>query len=521
MAELNTNRNFNKDKKIDMTKIMAGMGKLPPQAIDFEEVVLGAIMLETEAFYKVSGLLSPEKFYSPVHGIIFEAILKLSTEQLPIDILTVSQKLKQLGKLDDVGGQSYLAHLTNKVASTAHLEHHSLIISQKFIQRELIRVGAKIQENAFEDTDDVADILDMAEQELFKVSEGNIKKDVASIGDVVAEAIKQIEEAAKKPDGLSGVPSGFTDLDRMTSGWQPSDLVVIAARPAMGKTAFVLSMARNIAVDHKRPVAIFSLEMSNEQLVKRIISSESEISGEKLKSGKLADWEWTQLETKIRNLENAPMYVDDTPALSVMELRSKLRKLKLQHGIELVIIDYLQLMTAGSNVGSREQEVSMISRSLKAIAKEINVPIIALSQLNRSVEMRAGDKKPQLSDLRESGAIEQDADMVMFIHRPEYYGITQDEDGNSLLGLGELIIAKHRSGAIGEVFLRFVKEFTRFQDRDASFSMIDTGGNTFQSKMNSGDSDSGIPELSANKNFNETSGLSANTDFEESGNAPF
>ncbi len=521
MADSNTNKNFNKkENKFDFTKVLAESGKLPPQALDFEEAVLGALMLETEAYFQVNAILKPEKFYKPAHGKIYEAITHLSSEQRPIDLLTVGDELKKMDALDEVGGPYYLAQLTNKVASTAHLEYHSHIIAQKYIQRELIRVGAHIQTKAFEETDDVADLLDLAEQELFKVSEGNIKKDVSAIGDVVAEAVRQIEEAAKKPDGLSGVPSGFTGLDRMTSGWQPSDLVIIAARPAMGKTAFVLSMARNIAVEHKRGVAVFSLEMSSEQLVKRIISSETEISGEKLKSGKLADWEWTQLETKIRNLEQAPIYIDDTPALSVLELRSKLRKLVLQHNLEVVIIDYLQLMTAGSAAGSREQEVSMISRSLKAIAKELNVPIIALSQLNRSVEMRAGDKRPQLSDLRESGAIEQDADMVMFIHRPEYYGLTADEDGNSLIGLGELIIAKHRSGAIGDVRLRFIKEFTRFADLEDSIGTFEGGSTpTFQSKMND---DSAAPaNNNSNPMGNETDGLNIPTGFEESGNAPF
>jgi len=365
-------------------------------------------------------------------------------------------------------------------------------------------------------------MLDQAERELFNIAEGNIKREVSRIDVVIREAIHQIEESGKRPDGLSGVPSGFTELDRLTSGWQASDLVIIAARPAMGKTAFVLSMARNTAVEHKRAVAFFSLEMSSIQLVNRLIISETELSSDKIKNGKLKDYEWAQLESKIRNLEDAPIYIDDTPALSIFELRAKLRRLVMQHKIELVIIDYLQLMTAGIQA-SREQEVSSISRSLKAIAKELNVPIIALSQLNRSVEMRAGDKRPQLSDLRESGAIEQDADMVLFIHRPEYFGLTEDTLGNSLIGLAEIIVAKHRNGATGDVRLRFKKEFTRFCDVEETFSITSPGSNgvTYASKMNEeipgGQKEAVIP---VNAGF-DNPGFNVNQGFEEAGDAPF
>ncbi|MDA3892865.1 MAG: replicative DNA helicase [Salinivirgaceae bacterium] len=504
----------------NQNKNMAEFGKVPPQVVEFEETVLGALMLEKDAVHSVIDILKAECFYNDAHTKIYKAILSLSLEHKPIDIRTVAQQLKGTGEIDKVGGSFYLAQLTNKVASTAHLEYHSRIIAQKYIQRELIRVGADIQTRAFEEADDVADMLDEAEQDLFQIAEGNIKKEVSRIDAVLREAILQIEEAGKRPDGLSGVPSGFTELDRMTSGWQKSDLLIIAARPAMGKTAFVLSMARNVAVEHKRPIAFFSLEMSSVQLVNRLIVSETELPGDKIKNGNLKDYEWTQLETKIRNLEDAPLYIDDTPALSIFEFRAKLRRLVMQHKIEIAVIDYLQLMTAGGTA-SREQEVSTISRSLKAIAKELNIPIIALSQLNRSVEMRAGDKRPQLSDLRESGAIEQDADMVMFIHRPEYFGITEDSLGNSLIGLAEIIVAKHRNGSTGDVRLRFKKEFTRFCDVEESFAIpIDGGGVTFESKMNAEPEKDSVEKKTNNKGF-EDAGLDINNDFEETTDAPF
>lgn len=468
-----------KFKKNKLQILNEEYGKMPPAVVEFEETVLGALMLEKDAIFEIIDILKPEYFYNDAHGKIYKAILDLSVKHKPIDIKTVTQQLKINDDIDKIEGPSYLAQLTDKVGSTAHLEYHSRIIAQKFIQRELIRVGASIQEQAFEETDDVADMLDKAEQSLFEIAEGNIKKEVSRVDAVLREAINRIEEAGKRTDGLSGVPAGFSELDRITNGWQQSDLVIIAARPAMGKTAFVLSMARNTAIDHNRPVAIFSLEMESVQLVNRLVSSESEIPSEKLRKGRLADWEWQQLEHKIKKLEEAPIFIDDTPALSIFEFRAKMRRLVMQHKIELVIIDYLQLMTAGVSQGSREQEVSTISRSLKAIAKELNLPIIALSQLNRSVETRSGDKRPQLSDLRESGAIEQDADMVLFIHRPEYYGITEDSQGNSLVGLAEIIVSKHRNGATGDILLKFKKEFTRFTDLEGGFEPI-----TIASKMN-------------------------------------
>ena len=382
-------------------------------------------------------------------------------------MITVTEQLKRMGALDEVGGAPYISELTSKVASTAHLEFHARIIAQKYLARELIRFTATIQDKAFDETVDVDDLMQEAEGSLFEISQRNVKKDVTQINPVIKEALTMLEKAANQEGGMSGLRSGFDGLDKITSGWQNSDLVIIAARPAMGKTAFVLSMAKNMAVNFKIPVALFSLEMSNVQLVNRLVVNVCEIPGEKIKSGRLEKYEWEQLDFKIKELYDAPIYVDDTPSLSVFELRTKARRLVREHDIKCIIIDYLQLMNAsGMNFGSREQEVSTISRSLKGLAKELNIPIIALSQLNRGVEARQGaeGKRPQLADLRESGAIEQDADMVCFIHRPEYYKILEDEKGNSLVGLAEIIIAKHRNGAVGDVRLRFKSEFAKFMN---------------------------------------------------------
>ncbi len=465
------------------------LGKIPPQAPDLEEAVLGAIMLEKESVISVLDILKPESFYKEAHQKIFKAIIDLSSRQEPIDLLTVTEELKKLGWLEEVGGPYFITQLTSKVASAAHVEFHARIIAQKHIQRELIRVSTDIQQKAFDDSMDVDDLLDFAESEMFKVAEGSIKKEMQPINVLIKEAIIQIQEAGKKENSLSGVPSGFTKLDRITSGWQPSDMIIVAARPSMGKTAFVLSMTRNMAVEHKRSVALFSLEMSSLQLVNRLISAETELGSDRIRSGKLQPFEWEQLERRVKNLVEAPIFIDDTPAVSVFELRAKCRRLKQQHNIDIIIIDYLQLMTCNiDSKGSREQEVSFISRNLKVIAKELNVPIIALSQLNRSVEVRSGTKRPQLSDLRESGAIEQDADIVLFIHRPEKYGFLEDEEGNSLRGIAEIIIAKHRNGALDDVRLRFKDEFAKFEDLEGidPFILSDVSSQpvTYGSKMN-------------------------------------
>lgn len=464
-------------------------GKIPPQAIDLEEAVLGALMIEKDAILIVIDILKPESFYKDVHQKIFKAVLDLATRQEPIDLLTVTESLRRADCLEEVGGPYYISQLTSKVASAAHIEFHARIIAQKYIQRELIRASSEIQNMAFDDSKDVDELLDFSESSIFKIAEGSIKKEIQPINVLIKEAIAQIQEAGKREDHLSGVPSGFTKLDRITSGWQRSDLVIIAARPSMGKTAFVLSMTRNMAAEHKRGVAIFSLEMSSLQLVNRLICAETELSSERIRNGKLENYEWEQLDRKIKNLVEAPIYIDDTPAISVYELRAKLRRLTSKYKIDIVIIDYLQLMTGGIDTnGSREQEVSHISRNLKVIAKELNVPILALSQLNRSVEVRSGTKRPQLSDLRESGAIEQDADIVCFIHRPEKYGFLEDEEGNSLRGIAEIIIAKHRNGALEDIRLRFKDEFAKFVDLEEldAFAMDAQAVQaiTFGSKMN-------------------------------------
>ncbi len=441
-------------------------GKVPPHAPELEEAVLGALLLDQKAQSEIIDILQPEMFYTDAHQRIYKSIQGIFATTDPIDMLTVVNALKKSGELEMVGGAYYIAQLTRRVGSAANIEYHARIILQKFIQRKLIEISAEISTEAFEDSTDVFEMLDKAEQKLFSISENNLRREHSDMQSLVKEALENIEKASKHDGTYQGVPSGFAEIDRITAGWQKSDLVVLAARPGMGKTAFVLSMARNIAVDYKRPVALFSLEMTGVQLVTRLIASETRLSADKLKKGDLRDHEWQQLHSRIANLMDAPLYIDDTPALSVFELRAKARRMKQQYGIQLIIIDYIQLMQSAGDKGNREQEISNISRSMKSLAKELNVPIIALSQLNRSVETRGGVKKPLLSDLRESGAIEQDADMVAFIYRPEYYKLEAFEDNTPAAGMAELIIAKHRNGALAEIKLRFIAQFAQFADYD-------------------------------------------------------
>ena len=462
-------------------------GRIQPQARELEEAILGALMLEKDAYSMIGEILTPQSFYDKTHELIFTAIRNLAMKQEPIDMLTVVEQLRRSGDLEAVGGVSYIAQLSQKVVSSAHLEYHARIVAQKSLARELITFSSHVAGKAFDETNDVDDLMQEAEGQLFEISQRNLKKDVTPINPIIREAIDLMTEASKRPEGLSGVQSGFKDLDKITSGWQNSDLVIIAARPAMGKTAFVLSMAKNMAVNFNIPVAVFSLEMSNVQLVNRLIVNVTEIAGEKIKSGQLRKDEWFQLDQRIKLLYDAPIFVDDTPSLSVFELRTKARRLVKEHKVKCLIIDYLQLMNAsGMSFGSREQEVSIISRSLKGLAKELNIPIIALSQLNRSVETRSikdntpDAKRPQLSDLRESGAIEQDADIVCFIHRPEYYKIFEDSHGNDLRGKAEIIIAKHRNGSTGDVLLSFKNEYVRFQNLDDDRIVEE-----YQSRLNS------------------------------------
>jgi replicative DNA helicase len=453
-------------------------GKLPPQRLEMEAAVLGALMLEKDALTTVVDILKDRSFYKEGHQRIYKAISNLFDKSEPIDQLTVVQELREMGELEAAGGVGYVAGLTMHINSAANIEAHARVILEAAIKRELIRTATDILRDAYEETTDVFELLDSTEKNIFQVSEDNMRKGVDSMQDLMVKAIKELEEKKHQKDGLTGVPTGFSALDRVTSGWQPSDLVIVAARPGMGKTAFVVSAMRNAAVDFKKPVAIFSLEMSSLQLVNRLISAEAELDSEKIKKGNLADYEWSQLNHKISSLSTAPIYIDDTPALSIRELRAKCRRLKSQHDIQLIIIDYLQLMSGndGGKGGNREQEIASISRALKGIAKELNVPVIALSQLSRSVETRGGDKKPQLSDLRESGSIEQDADMVIFLYRPEYYKITEDEMGNPTQGMGEVIIAKHRNGSLETVQLKFIGRFTKFADLDGFDGGGDAGG---------------------------------------------
>ena len=469
--------NYDRGNVISLEK-----GKIPPQATDLEEVVLGAMMIDKKGVDEIIDILNPEVFYKESHKYIFDAIYKLFENSEPIDLLTVSSQLKKDTKLELAGGEFYLIQLTQKVASSAHIEFHARIILQKYIQRSLIKISNEIIEESYDETTDVFDLLDMAESRLYEVTQGNIKRSTETAQSLVIQAKKKIQEISNK-EGMSGVPSGFDKLDKLTSGWQPSDLIIVAARPGMGKTALTLSMARNMAVGAGIPVAFFSLEMSSVQLITRLISSETGLSSEKLRTGKLEKHEWEQLNVKVKDLEKAPLFIDDTPSLSIFDLRAKARRLSSQHGIKMIVIDYLQLMTAGGSGmnGNREQEISTISRNLKALAKELNIPVIALSQLSRAVETRGGSKRPLLSDLRESGAIEQDADIVAFIFRPEYYKIDEwdDEERSPTQGQGEFIVAKHRNGGLENIRLKFIGHLGKFDNLDDFSTPFE-----FHSKMN-------------------------------------
>jgi replicative DNA helicase len=509
-------KNLNPVRVDKSTIINLEKGKLPPQALELEEAVLGAMMIDKKGVDEVIDILQSEAFYKDAHKHIFEAIFQLFTDSQPIDLLTVSSQLKKNAKLELAGGDYYLIQLTQKISSSAHIEFHSRIILQKYIQRSLIRISNEIIEESYDETTDVFDLLDKAESRLYEVTQGNIKRSSETAQSLVIQAKKRIEEIANK-EGLSGIATGFEKLDKVTSGWQPSDLVIIAARPGMGKTAFVLSMARNIAIDFGHPVALFSLEMSSVQLITRLISSETGLSSEKLRTGKLEKHEWEQLSVKVKDLEKAPLFIDDTPSLSIFDLRAKARRLASQHGIKLIIVDYLQLMTAGGNGkggGNREQEISTISRNLKALAKELEVPVIALSQLSRAVETRGSSKRPLLSDLRESGAIEQDADIVSFIYRPEYYKIEEwdDDEQSPTEGQAEFIIAKHRNGSLENIRLKFIGNLGKFDnledygsglgDLPSKMNLDDnpfftknlpSPNEAFGSNLNSNDDDSDVP----------------------------
>ena len=467
-------------------------GKKMPQAVDLEEAVLGSVLIDKDALIEIVDVLKVDHFYKDAHQHIYQAISELFEENEPIDMVTVAQALRNKSQLEEVGGSYYLSYLTNRVASSANAKHYAHIVVQKALKRSLILKNTEVIGEAYEDITDVFDLLDKAEQNIYEISNNDIGRDYSSMDDLTLKAIKEIEEMSESGEEFTGIPSGFTKLDRLTSGWQSSDLIIVAARPSMGKTAFTLNMARNAAVLNT-PVAFFSLEMSATQLATRLISSEAELSQMDMKAGKLEKHQIQQIITKSEILQKAPIYIDDTPAINIFQLRAKCRRMKRKHDIQMVIIDYLQLMSGmGSSNRSmnREQEISRISRSLKTLAKELDIPVIALSQLSREVERRQV-KRPMLSDLRESGAIEQDADQVIFLYRPEYYGQDKDEEGNSTQGLCEILIEKNRNGATGRVNLRFIKEYAKFADIDGSPGFIpmsnldDDGSYTVSSRMNS------------------------------------
>ncbi|MFZ1236310.1 MAG: replicative DNA helicase [Prevotella sp.] len=499
------------DNKSNRTKRTAPIdttyGHLQPQAVEIEKVVLGALMIDKDAFSVISEILRVESFYEPRHQKIFHAIQTLTMEEKPVDIMTVTEQLKKEGAIEDVGGPGYVVELSALVASSANIEYHAKILAQKSLARQLISYASLIETKAFDETQDIEELMQEAEGTLFSLSQTNMKKDYTQIDPVIAQATEILQKASANTGDLTGIPSGFTKLDEITSGWQKSDLVIIAGRPAMGKTSFALSLAKNIAVDYHEPIAFFSLEMNNVQLVNRLISNSCEIAGNKLLSGQLSDEEWKRFDVKVRNLMGTPIYIDDTPGLSIFELRTKARRLVREKGVKILMIDYLQLMNAnGARFGNRQEEVSTISRSLKGLAKELDIPVLALSQLSRNVENREGleGKRPQLSDLRESGAIEQDADMVLFVHRPEYYRLYEGTNGEDLRGKAQIIIAKHRKGATGDVLLKFRGEFTRFENVDDSYSSPYSGGGEFvESRMNQGPSIDSIPPFDSISNPND------------------
>ena len=465
MPEQNSQRRTRKMTPTDNT-----YAHVQPQATEIERAVLGALMIDKDAYLEVCDLLRIESFYEPRNQIIYDAIQKLATKENPVDILTVTDMLEKMGKLKEVGGPGYVAELSSMVASSANIEYHANVVAQKFLARQMINYVGVIGKKTFDETYDIKDVIQEAEGRLFELSQKNMKKDYSVLAPIIGKAVKKIESAHSNTGGITGISTGFYKLDDMTCGWQDSDLVIIAGRPAMGKTAFALSLAKNIAADQKIPMAFFSLEMDDVQLANRIMSNACGINGKKLMSGQLDREDWNRLDKGLSILTEAPLYIDDTEQLSIMELRTKARRLVREKGVKLIMIDYLQLMTAsGMKYNNRQEEVSLISRSLKGLAKELGIPVLALSQLNRGVDSREGaeGKRPQLSDLRESGAIEQDADMVIFIHRPEYYQILKSKDGTiDYQGKAEVIISKHRKGATGIITMDFIKDYTRFENAE-------------------------------------------------------
>jgi replicative DNA helicase len=434
--------------------------KLPPQHIEAEQSVLGGILIENEAINRVTEILDADDFYRDTHRKIFNALINLSERDEPADLITLTNELQKIDQLDSIGGASYLASLIDSVPTAANIQYYARIVKEKAILRKLIQTSTEIITQSYEDRGDVEVFLDEAERAIFEISERRVRPSFYPIKDIVKDSFKILERLYEKKELITGVPSGFKEIDRLTAGFQPSDLIIIAGRPSMGKTAFCLNLAQYAAIEKKVPIAIFSLEMSKEQLGIRMLCSEAHVEGTRLRTGYLNESDWPKLTIAAGNLSEAPIYIDDTAALSVLELRAKARRLKSDHGLGMLIIDYLQLMKGRARVESRQQEISEISRSLKALAKELNIPVIAVSQLSRKTEERTGNR-PQLSDLRESGAIEQDADLILFIYRDEVYNRSED---NPNRGKAEVIIGKQRNGPIGKIDLAFFDKFTTFKD---------------------------------------------------------
>jgi replicative DNA helicase len=451
------------------------MGNKPPQAPDVEEAVLGAMLVEPATIDESMEELSPSCFYEPRHKMIFEAMSALVNEHANIDLVTVSEKLRQQGNLEAIGGPVVLASLSQNIGAAAHIEYYIKILKQKTIQRDLITASYEILKQSFDESTNVDDLIDNAQTKVFAAIQNNVKRDVQDIGSIINSVLDNLQELQGQT-GLSGVPSGYPNIDRITQGWQKSDLIILAARPSVGKTAFALNIARNAAVDANMPVAVFSLEMSADQLGKRLITTESGLSGEKIKGGvKLEQYEWVQLENTLKRLAKAPLYIDDTPGIPIMEFRTKAKRLVKQKGVRLIVVDYLQLMQGPVELrGLREQEVAAISRTLKATAKELNIPIIALSQLSRNAVQRTGGTgKPQLSDLRESGSIEQDADMVIFIHRPDFVGLGENPEDKEK---AYIVIAKHRNGEVCDIEMKYKAGQVKFVQPDQSLDMYASQG---------------------------------------------
>jgi replicative DNA helicase len=456
-------------------------GRVPPQATDVEKAVLGAMLIEREAIPQAVEVLPPEAFYAAKHEKIYSAILSLFERGNPVDLVTLTEELKRRDQLDDVGGPYYLTELTTEVASAANVEYHSRIIAEKSLLRKMIEKLTTLVGKAYDPGADAFDLLDEAESEIFQISDSQVRQAASPLNDVVKDTLEKLESIHGQEGGITGIPSGFDKLDDLTSGWQDSDLIIIAARPSMGKTAFSLACGLNAATHPERStgVAIFSLEMGAQQLAQRLLTSEARVDAQRARTGRMKDDDWQRLARAAGKLSEANIFIDDTPGLSVLELRAKCRRLKAEHDIGLIIVDYLQLMQASGNLrnnANREQEIAHISRSLKGLAKELNLPVIALSQLNRAVENRGGDKRPQLSDLRESGSIEQDADVVAFIYRAERYGITVDEQGNSTEGIAEILVEKQRNGPVGTVELAFVNQYARFENLTTRYNDEDEMG---------------------------------------------